>query len=1213
MLFGICQGAEKPIDLPVVSDQETKARVQYFSHQDGLMDGVIRVIHTAKDGSIWFGGKKGLSRYDGVNWTHFDSKAFPNISIGCNAIISDRTGKIWVGTNGGVARYDGQSWTTYTMDQGLPGKTAKAIYETQDGHIWVGFGKFYWQNYTVLSGLAKWDGKQWHRFTTQDGLVHNDVNDIYQSKDGLLWVATDAGVSSFDGQNWQSYTTSDGLLNNTVQSIFQDATGAMWFGTGVEQDDIHGEGAGVTKWKDGTWTSYKLNSARWGVRSLYQSSDGVLWAYTGAELYQYENTKWTRSVIPFDNKEYAKMHWTKNDILWLPGVRVTRYDYGTQTRASYQDLAGPPYEDKGGTLWFNHAQKGILKFDGHSWRTVSGIRWPIFRAKNNTLWAGGIQGIRSSVDEEKWQNHAGMIDNLRNIVQDKDGNLWFVGDRKERSVVTRFDGKTWQVFGDNNWREKLTLGRKVVEAPNGDMWFVPTVTDNDATSGIVQFTKKGWIHHIWQTQAESNRVFDVTVSPQGVVWAGTDNGLWTFDGNTWQEIEHAKREKIVKLHISKDGSLWCASALNKDAPSGLLRRYPNGEWTRYNAQDGLSGNDIWDIFESESGVLWFGTEMGVSRYNGRSWITYNKSDGLLENAVRYIFQDQRGTLWFGRGHLYERNWWTTRLQPDDHPPETHITFQPGETLATGNLIVEWQGQDPWKITPAEHLQYAYQIDNEPWSDFSPDTRRPFFNLGSGTHTFSVQSIDRHGNTDLTPATYTFYVMPPIWQQPWFVLTLSILLGAFGIQTKRVIQRDRILRKTNEELEHRVEERTEELVQTNEALKQQIFDRERAEAEKEQLEDQLRQTQKMDAIGRLAGGVAHDFNNILSIILGYDEILLSQTPKDAPAYTRLKAIQDASLRAADLVNQLLAFSRKQIIQPKVIDLNAVVSDLHRMLGRLIDDSISLTTMAKTASCHIMADRGQMEQVLLNLVVNARDAMPQGGTLTIQTDVVTLSADQIQDPQNLTPGRYVKLTVTDTGIGMDTETQEQIFEPFFTTKAIGEGTGLGLSTVYGIVRQANGHVMVTSTPNEGTTFEICLPEIDAEVDADYRETAVLYGGQETILLVEDESAVRELASMMLTNKGYQVIEAQGSNEALELYETYKGKIHLLITDVVMAEKSGRELAEALLAQDPDLKVLYMSGYTQDIIAQHGILEQDINYLPKPLRSVALLNKVRAVLDG
>jgi PAS domain S-box-containing protein len=397
-------------------------------------------------------------------------------------------------------------------------------------------------------------------------------------------------------------------------------------------------------------------------------------------------------------------------------------------------------------------------------------------------------------------------------------------------------------------------------------------------------------------------------------------------------------------------------------------------------------------------------------------------------------------------------------------------------------------------------------------------------------------------------------------------------------------------------------------------------------ERKKLEAQFRQSQKMEAIGTLAGGIAHDFNNLLTVIIGNAQLALMNVIKDESLRKGIEETKKAGERAASLTQQLLAFSRKQIIKPEVMDLNKEVNETKKMLKRMIGEDIEFETVLEPELWKVYADSGQINQVIINMVVNAKDAMftcadsaagrPQGGKLTIETANADLNENYFceRGVEGEKPGHYVMLVVSDTGIGMDKETREHIFEPFFTTKEVGKGTGLGLSTIYGIVKQNNGFIWVYSEPGKGTTFKVYLPRVKEDTEPEEKEqTSVAeLGGSETVLIVEDDDSLRNLAQKALQSYGYRVLVAENGEDALRICKEHEGPIHLMITDVVMPKMGGREAADLLQPFYPQIKVIYMSGYTDNAIVRHGVLKPGLNFLEKPFTPEGLARKVREVLD-
>jgi len=395
----------------------------------------------------------------------------------------------------------------------------------------------------------------------------------------------------------------------------------------------------------------------------------------------------------------------------------------------------------------------------------------------------------------------------------------------------------------------------------------------------------------------------------------------------------------------------------------------------------------------------------------------------------------------------------------------------------------------------------------------------------------------------------------------------------------------------------------------------ISERKRGEAFRSKLEEQLRQSQKMESIGRLAGGIAHDFNNLLTGIIGNTSLALLELEEGDPLYSSLRDIDNAANSAAGLTRQLLSFSRKQVILPKVIDVNGLVRRMESMLLRILGEDVRLDTRLAADLGHVKADPSQLEQTIINLAINARDAMPTGGTLSLKTSNVVLADDFCRDHLGQSPGRYVLLVVTDSGHGMTEDVKSHVFEPFFTTKPKDKGTGLGLAMVYGTVTQAGGIIELDSAPGQGTSFRIYLPQVDQAADALPSRSTLknLPGGSETILLVEDESIVKEFAKKLLDRLGYRVLPFLNAGEAILAARNFPGEIDLLLTDVIMPGMNGRDMADEIKMHRPQVAVLFCSGYTEEVIGQHGVLEPGIHFIGKPYSPQALALKVREVLDS
>jgi two-component system, cell cycle sensor histidine kinase and response regulator CckA len=440
----------------------------------------------------------------------------------------------------------------------------------------------------------------------------------------------------------------------------------------------------------------------------------------------------------------------------------------------------------------------------------------------------------------------------------------------------------------------------------------------------------------------------------------------------------------------------------------------------------------------------------------------------------------------------------------------------------------------------------------------------------------------------------------------FILVSAVVSEEMAVRAMKAGAHDYIMKRNLTRLPPAIERELQEF-QTRAARKA-------AEEALRRSEEQLRQSQKIEAVGRLAAGVAHDFNNFLTAITGHSELLLRQLGAGDPLRKHAEQIEKVAYLAAVLTRQLLSFSRNQVIEPRVLELNAVISNVEKMLCQLIGDDIEFCASLDPAAGHIKADAGQIEQVVMNLAVNARDAMPNGGKLAVTTASVTVDKNHLKNFPGLCAGDYVVITIADTGTGMSEEVKAHLFEPFFTTKPLGKGTGLGLATCFGIVKQNNGHINVQSELGKGATFKIYFPQLPLMLESSpvpIRPPAAA-GGDETVLLVEDEPAVREFAVATLREKGYAVVEAVNGEEGLRLARQHDGKIDLVLTDVVMPIMGGKEMADALRASHPDTKILFTSGYTDDALVQHGVLRPDIRFLQKPYMTATLTRKVREVLD-
>ncbi|HEX7086930.1 MAG TPA: ATP-binding protein [Vicinamibacterales bacterium] len=663
--------------------------------------------------------------------------------------------------------------------------------------------------------------------------------------------------------------------------------------------------------------------------------------------------------------------------------------------------------------------------------------------------------------------------------------------------------------------------------------------------GVGHLHGNQWTWYQGATDIPEVLPFTAAELPDGRIWFGGRSGLTELRGSSLRRIRGGL-QTVRSIIAGSHGDVWAASN------SGVHWLH-EGSWTSLTAEDGLPDGAVFDVLEDGAGRIWAATSAGLS--------------------VRHVDADRE-------------------------PPETQVPADVNATEAppSGEMRLTFTGVDRYEHTERSRLVYSYRLNDGAWSAFTGSTGVTLTAMPAGPYVFAVRAMDRNGRIDGTPAEWQLTVLRPWYREPG-VLALTLLgLIAALIALALFVTRHR-------RLERLVEARTRQ-------LREELSERQRVEQERAELEQQLQQSQRMEALGRLAGGISHDFNNLLTVICSYADLLTEELSADDPRHAHAEEIVKAGNRATLLTQQLLQFSRHQAVQRQVVDLNTTLADLLSMLGRLLGEDVHVRFIPASGLWPIRAHRGQLEQVVVNLAVNARDAMPMGGTLAIETANVTLEDDYVRTHVDARPGPHVRLSVTDTGTGMDPATLQRIFEPFFTTKPQGQGSGLGLAMVYGIVRQHDGHIEVRSAPGRGTRFDIYLPRtFDEAPPPPGQERRARLDGRETILLVEDEDAVRQLAQDVLTRYGYHVVPAASGEEALRLVEAQQVQPDVLVSDIVMPGIHGTELAMRLRDRWPGLPVILMSGYTNDFDDLRPA--QGVAFLQKPFTAVALGQKVGEAL--
>lgn len=1168
----LLQAQTHPDHIKQINPIEEVQSWRIFKNTDGLISGEIRAICQAQDESIWFAGQQGLCRYDGMNWEIFTPKNSQAPSA-TNTILTDRQGHLWVGSETGVTKFDGHNWITYTPQNGLPGPIVTALIETQEGDLWAGCGTREWLTVIPQGGLAKWDGQKWHNIEINIAPFH--VNRLFQAKDGALWIATQTGIFKYENGLLSNYTT--GLTTSNVLSVSQATDGTIWIGTQKGLFYLH---------KD-QWQKLELEGQQLAIKSIQKTSDGKLWAFAGSQLFQFSKNMWKKVSMPVAGPGdilHGGLYKTNGDVLWLTGLQVVKFNYGNPKWLSFRNIEGPPTQSPDGRLWFKQKEGGVISIQDKATIHYPDIAWPLFFDQKGKGWSIR-NGTLSDWQNGIWTSHPQTLDHLNTFYQTQSGTLWFAGKYQGQATIVCFNGATWKSYDQTHWGLPLPNGfLKIVASPQEDLWFIPEPGSKLVGYGAIQFNGQHMQHRnsrdayssseidamdTWHYEM-AGRVYDIAIDTTGTVWVATGLGLKFFDGTQWSIVEEGgpKNKKATRLCIDQNGYLWCSCADTKKGPGGIFVK-KNDQWLSYTMSVGLTSHNIWAITETADGAMWFGTTSGANRFDGKSWTTYNTKGQLLEDDVRYIFQDSTQTIWFGTGH-HEGKWWATRYHPDHHHPNTQWSFLPSNELSSNNILLSWTGSDRWKDTQTNKLVYSWQTDHSDWSVFSNDVKLALFDLKSGEHTIQVRARDIDGNIDPTPAKFEFHILPPTWQQPWFLVLIATLLSAIGYLSIRVIKRDRDLSISNKALF----EANEQLFTTNRSLENEMLERERLDSqirnlhflytlraalsekhthqeiiqtigtaiidilqseanlvitlddqsyafghpsqgakytrdlvwgerlrgtftlhssftlsesqertlldetagqltrilESRELQMQLLQSARLVSLGQMAAGVAHELNQPLGGISAtaedyYLRLQDNMSVSNEQLTETFKRILGMVDRMSNTVEHLRIFSRDTSQEPgRPLNVNDVLQSSLDIIGtQLKNHGINVKLDLTEGLSPIIGHPYQVEQIFLNLLGNARDALDAPSATHVKT--ITITTHQQSDT--------IIAKVQDNGTGIDQEHLSRIFEPFYTTKPADKGTGLGLSITYAIVKNHGGNISCTSTKNRGTIFEVTFP--------------------------------------------------------------------------------------------------------------------------------------------
>ncbi len=976
------------------------------------------------------------------------------------AIHQDRTGYLWFGTHAGVTRFDGGTFRTFDVDHGLTSPIVRSL-ASAAGDLIAG----------TEAGVCMLAGSDFQCLGPDDGLPGPVVHDILPEPDGTLWLATSGGVVRLRDRGAGWHADEHGLPGEAVLALARGPDGGLWVGT--ERGLARREGSAFVPVGRGTLAGQRVNV-------LSGFSAGLLIG-TNTGLYRLDDAGLHVVPLPPGSGHPAFIDAGTDGAsgVWLVsrGAGAFRYDAGRlqpfgDDRLAERELYAA-LVDREGSLWIG-TNEGVVQFvpgPFTTFRVPDGLPNPVVRAitedDRGRLWLGtkaGVavydgQGFRTAIpaaalrDPRVWA-----------LAFAPDGGL-FVGTDEglvlwDGSVQARYD--TDHGLPDRRVRSILRDGRRTwIGTRNG----VARLEDDT----IVPFPGRA-LHTALDP-------LDMVRDHRGAIWMGLmSGGVAVVDDEEVSLLGAADGltdELVWDLEVDDAGRIWIAT--NGD---GAYRHDPvTGETMRLSTGEGLANDYVWSVLCDSRGAVWLYTNQGLDRYHDGAFRHFDRGDGLhdLEGNATAAWEARDGTLWFGSATALVR-YDPESDRPNLLPPTVVIgevrgpdgVLEAGSTLPArfDEITIPFAGLSFRDVTGVR-FRYRLLGLSERWSAPTPARIVRYARLPPGRYEFQVHARNDDGVWSTTPASFSFAVAPAFWQTWWFRLAVVLAVGA--IIWLATVLRTRHLEADRRHLAEVVRRNTEELRRKNLSLEREMRHR-------EEVEEQLVQARKLEAVGRLAGGIAHDFNNITTTIVGFADVIDEELGEDSGVHDELSEIKRAALQAARLTKQLLAFSRRGVTRPETLELNETVRESAGMLRRLIGEDVHLELELDAERGTITVDRGQVEQVLVNLVLNARDAMPDGGTLTIRTADEELTEPVVGHDGEPAVGPHVSLSVTDTGCGMSDEVQSRIFEPFFTTKDVGEGTGLGLATVYGIVKQSGGHVLVESREGHGSTFTILFPRHD-----------------------------------------------------------------------------------------------------------------------------------------
>jgi ligand-binding sensor domain-containing protein/signal transduction histidine kinase/CheY-like chemotaxis protein len=1189
---------------------------------DGSMQEAVRTIIEDRKGNIWIGTAGGLSIYkDGKFTAYTTTNLLANASV--MALLEARDGSMWIGTSGGLSHLKDGKLTHYTTDSGLAHDTVRAIHEDASGNVWIG----------THGGLQRFIHGEFFPVKFRDTLslesgdhISDHVYCIEEDREGNLWIGTNVGLRRLRQQKFKIYSKQEGMPHEQATAVLQDQSGAMWIAT---------FGGGLTRYHNNEFITFDTNNLPSNyILGLCETRDGALWIGTDLHgVIQLKDGEFTQ----FKAKATVAFNTVRIIIEGRDGKIWIASNTGVSTLETFMkgrpvrnlEVSGPRamIEDSQGNLWIG-TKTGLIRWkDGErqNYTEKDGLTssWvnALYEDADGAIWIGTELGGLNRFKGGKFTSFGeaqNFKERILHILEDGGGNFWLgtkggVFSLRRNEINAFLDGKKSRVnvvsYGKADGMRRAQcngIGQPCGwESTDGRLWF-PTLF------GVAAFTSTDVAGNTVPPSVVVEKVIadKLTVHPslQSVFPPGSGDVEFHYTG-----LSFTVPEKVRFLYkLDEVDTDW------HDAGTRRVARYSNLHPGEYTFRVKACNNDgVWN----ENGAAY---SFSIEPHFYETAAFYALCAATLIIFGTGLYQLRLRHLRTREQELLEQVNERTKELRQEITERKHAQRRSAVFSKLGQFLsLAKSTEDAAKtiVDAADELigwdacsLYSYDVETD------QGTPVLFYDLVNGNRE-RVTTDGILGNTarrTLKDGAQLILRKEPVASSPEYL--------PFGDRSRPSASLIFVPIRTGNKVvgilsvqSYKANAYGENDLTTIQALADYCggaFERLRAEAALQESRQMVLRQERLAAVGQLSAGVAHEFNNILTVVKGHANLLLENQRLGEDVTQSLTQIATSADRAANLTRQMLAFSRKQLMQPRAIDLNDVAVQVTKMLGRVLGENISLCCNFAQKLPPIYADVGMMEQILMNLALNARDAMPRGGQLAITTEAVQISEPQLQGRAEAYTGRFVQLKVADTGSGMDEVTLQRIFEPFFTTKEVGKGTGLGLSTVYGIVKQHQGWIEVDSSKGKGTTFNIFLPVHVKPVTQKSGQSAApaVRGGRETILFVEDEADIRKLARQVLEYYGYRVFEASSGVDALKKWEQHKEEINLLLTDMVMPEGvSGGELARRLRAEKPSLKVIYSSGYSVEILEKDFSTEKNFRFLEKPYKPQKLAEMVRDCFDS